>query len=71
MHQTVHDELDTPGQTFVTTFQGQLKTVPTVSKTTVNRNYFTLGSYSYSHVYSTAYSFRQTFLSLQICLLVS
>jgi len=72
IHQTVHDELDdTQGQTWVTTFQGQLKAVPTVSETTVNRNYFTLGSYSYSHLYSTAYSFRQTFTSRQICLLVS
>ena len=72
IHQTVHDEPDdTPGQTFVTTFQGQLKAVPTVSQTTVNRNNFTLGSYTYSHLYSTAYSFRQTFLSRQICLFVS
>ena len=72
IHQTVHNELDdTPGQTFVTIFQGQMNAVPTVSKTTVNINYFTLGSYSSSHLYSKAYSFWHSFFFSQICLLGS
>jgi hypothetical protein len=51
IQQTAHHELDdTPGQQFVTTFQGQLNIVPTVSEATVTGNYFTLRSYSYSYL---------------------
>jgi hypothetical protein len=71
MQQTIHDELNaTLGRTFVTS-QGQPNAVPTVSETTVNRNYFTLRSYSYAQLYGKVYSFWQSFLSRQICLLGS
>jgi hypothetical protein len=70
MQQTIHDELDTLGRTFVTS-QGQPNAVPTVSENTVNRNYFTLRSYSYAQLYGKVYSFWQSFLFRKICLLGS